>query len=109
MLPSIRSSTRWAWRKCCACICVKIASGLSVCAGLRLLLSLNYRAACGPSQLWSEVLLRDPLASMQVLHYSESKEDQEKAGNMVKGQQAQPSTESSASKLKENAQLKKAR
>eukprot|EP00891_Asterochloris_glomerata_P007431 jgi/Astpho2/7431/e_gw1.00114.103.1_t len=45
----------------------------------------------------------------QVLHYSESKEDQEKAGNMVKGQQAQPSTESSASKLKENAQLKKAR
>ena len=47
---------------------------------------------------------------MQVLHYSESKEDREKAGNMVKGQQDQPDTEFSALDLKENAsQLKKGR
>ena len=50
------------------------------------------------------------MASMQVLHYSESKEDREKAGNMVKGQQDQPDTEFSGSDFKENAaQLKKAK
>ena len=79
-------------------------------AGLQLLLSLSYCAVSGTLQQWSEVLLRVPMAFMQVLHYSESKEDKEKAGNMVKGQQDQPDTELSASDLKENAaQLKKGR
>ena len=79
-------------------------------AGLQLLLSLNRRPACSTPPQWSEVLLRDLMPSMQVLHYSESKEDREKAGNMVKGQQDQPDTEFSASDLKENAaQLKKGR
>ena len=81
-----------------------------ILAGLQLLLSLNSCAVCGTLQQWSEVLLRDPMAFMQVLHYSESKEDKEKAGNMVKGQQDQPDTELSASDLIENAaQLKKGR
>ena len=79
-------------------------------AGLQLLLSLSYCAVSGTLQQLSEVLLRVPMAFMQVLHYSESKEDKEKAGNMVKGQQDQPDTELSASDLKENAaQLKKGR
>ena len=94
--------------KGCACTC--IAFGLGACGRLAAAAELDLSCSLWDITAVVRGVMEKPMASLQVLHYSESKEDREKAGNLVKGQQDQPETEFSASDLKENAaQLKKGR